>query len=178
MITIISGTNRKKSNSLKVANLYASLLAQKGVPNQVLDLQYLPDNFLVSDLYGKRSETVTKMIAQYIEPVTQFIFVLPEYQGGFSGVAKLFLDAVEPSYFYHKKAALVGVSSGKAGNLRGMDAFGNVLNYLEVEVLSNKVKLSSIEKTLNPDNSITDEEVLARINKQIDKILLTNPIVL
>jgi chromate reductase len=171
MITIISGTNRKESNSLKVANVYASILSQKGVENQVLDLQHLPDNFLVSDLYGNRSQKVMEMIEVFIEPASQFIFILPEYHGGFSGVAKLFLDAIEPAYFYHKKAALVGVSSGRAGNLRGMDSFGNVLNYMQVEVLSNKVKLSSIEQLLTVENSITDKESLNKIHLQIDKIL-------
>lgn len=171
MITIISGTNRKESNSLKVANVYASVLSQKGVESQVLNLQDLPDNFLFSDLYGKRSQKVMEMIEKYIEPVNQFIFILPEYHGGFSGVAKLFLDAIEPAYFYHKKAALVGVSSGRAGNLRGMDSFGNVLNYMQVEVLSNKVKLSSIEKIITADSKIADEESLSKIQKQIDKIL-------
>lgn len=172
MITIVSSTNREGSNSLKLAKVYASLLAAKGIESNVLDLRKLPANFLESDLFGKRSPEVKDIIEKYIAPVSQFVFILPEYHGGFPGIAKVFLDAVESAYFFNKKAALVGVSSGRAGNLRGMDAFGNVLNYLQVEVLSDKVKISAIEKIMNSDDTITDEETLYRLNKQIDKLLM------
>jgi NAD(P)H-dependent FMN reductase len=173
MITIISGTNREGSNSLKVAKFYASLLSEQGVENQILDLKDLPNDFLSSDLYGNRSQVVMEMIEEYIEPVSQFVFILPEYHGGFPGVAKLFLDAIEPAYFYNKKAAMVGLSSGRAGNLRGLDSFGNVLNYMQVEVLSDKVKLSGIEGLLNGDGKIVNEETILRLNKQIGKIVKT-----
>lgn len=176
MITIISGTNREGSNSLKVAKFYSNLLSNRGVENQILDLSKLPNDFLASDLYGNRSQVVMEMIEEYIEPVTQFVFILPEYHGSFPGVAKLFLDAIEPAYFYNTKAALVGISSGRAGNLRGLDAFGNVLNYMQVEVLSDKVKISSIENALGADDAINNDEAVSRLNKQIDKITVNNKI--
>ena len=59
--------------------------------------------------------------------------------------------------FNHKKAALVGVSSGHAGALRPLDQFTSVLHYLQVEVYSGKPKLSSIEALLD-DDKLNDEE--------------------
>ena len=51
MITIITGTNRTLSNSRAVANLYAKLLDERQVENQILDLADLPADFTASALY-------------------------------------------------------------------------------------------------------------------------------
>ncbi len=171
MITIIVGTNRKESNSLKVALNYKEMLSAKGVESQIYNLMDLPVDFLLSDMYGTRSSNIEEVIKKYIDSVNCFVFILPEYHGGFPGVAKLFLDGVDSHYFQHKQAALIGVSSGRQGNSRGLDAFGNVLNYLQVEVLSKKVKLSGIESLLNEEGEFINEECLNTLNSQIDKML-------
>ncbi|HUH33343.1 MAG TPA: NAD(P)H-dependent oxidoreductase, partial [Daejeonella sp.] len=57
MITIIAGTNRSESNTLKLANYYHNALHQRGISSEVISLTDLPPNFMDTDLYGKRSET-------------------------------------------------------------------------------------------------------------------------
>jgi NAD(P)H-dependent FMN reductase len=56
MTTIISGTNREGSNSLKLAKYYHDQLAKKGFDSEIISLSDLPANLISSDLYGKRSE--------------------------------------------------------------------------------------------------------------------------
>ena len=92
MTTIISCTNREGSNTLKLANYYHKELAAKGFKSELFSLQDLPDNFMVSDMYGKRSEDFQR-IQDKISATTKFIFVIPEYNGSFPGIIKLFIDA-------------------------------------------------------------------------------------
>ncbi|MGB1031542.1 MAG: NADPH-dependent FMN reductase, partial [Flavobacteriales bacterium] len=145
MISIISGTNRPNSNSLRVSEYYSKLLLEHGFENQILNLEQLPADFVVNDSFGSRSEVMSDIIATYVQPVEHFIFVIPEYNGSFPGVLKAFIDCLPPSDLHHKSSALVGLSSGYAGGARAMDQFTNVLNYLKVNVNYCKPKLSGID---------------------------------
>ena len=76
MVTIISGTNRPSSNTLKVARYYQRTLKFKGLDTQLFNLEDLPATLIASDLYGKRSaefEAVQEMISQ----TSKFLFIIP-----------------------------------------------------------------------------------------------------
>ena len=167
MITIISGTNRPNNFSIHLAKYYQAQLINKGQEVQVLDLQELPDDFLFSSSYGKQSEAFEKLSEQYILTADKFVFILPEYNGSYPGVVKAFIDCVAPKYFHHKKAALVGLSAGHAGNLRGMEHLTGVLHYLQVEVLSKKPKLSGFERLIDNDRVLEDENSKLQIEAQL-----------
>ena len=55
MVTIISGTNRPGSNTLKVAKYYQKVLSEKGLQANIFSLEQLPETLISSDLYGKGS---------------------------------------------------------------------------------------------------------------------------
>lgn len=168
MITIVSGTNRVKSNSLNVAKSYQRLLKEKGLESQILELSNLPLTFMQEDMYGARTDKMKKIIAQYLTAVDHLVFTIPEYNGTYPGALKLFVDAVEPKFFHNKSACLVGVATGRAGNIRGLDAFTHVLHHLKMEVFSNKVLLSQVDQLLNEEGYIKDSVALQIIGEQID----------
>ena len=170
MITIISGTNRKESNSLKVAKSYQILLKYKGLESQILDLSKLPINF-VQNMYGEHSEEVKELIDKKIAKVSNFVFVIPEYNGTYTGMVKLFLDGISPKNFNHKNTILVGVASGRAGNIVGLEHFTTVLNHLKIEVLSNKMILSGIENLINENGEIIDRNCLEQIDIQLELMI-------
>jgi NAD(P)H-dependent FMN reductase len=118
MNLIISGTNRKHSNSLKVAKFYQKELMKRGEEFEILSLEDLPSDIIVTDLYGKRSEAFAE-IQEKVSAAKVFVFIIPEYNGSYPGVLKVFIDACAfPASFFHKKAALVGVATGKYGHVR------------------------------------------------------------
>jgi chromate reductase len=171
MVTIISGTNRPDSNTLKVAKYYQKTLASKGIESTVLKLTDLPDSLISTDLYGKRSPEF-QIIQDLITATQKFLFVIPEYNGSFPGVLKTFIDACNfPESFYDKKAALVGVSSGKYGNIRGIDHFGGVCSYLHLNVLPLRLHIPYIKTELNADLDFFKEDTLKYTNEQIDKFI-------
>ncbi|MBI3517862.1 MAG: NAD(P)H-dependent oxidoreductase [Bacteroidetes bacterium] len=170
-ITIISATNRPDSNTEKVANYYQSVLKAKGVNANTLNLKNLPESILHSDLYGKRSEEFQKIIEAYVEHQTKFIFIAPEYNGSFAGVLKVFLDAIPPRIWTENKACLVGVSTGRAGNLRGLEHLTNILNYLKINVYHNKLPISRVDTLLDASGNLTDAETQKVIDWQLEGFL-------
>ncbi len=159
-ITIVTGTNRAGSNSLKVAKHYMEVLENKGQEVKLFDLKDLPVSMFHSDMYHSKGEELLTIVDNYMQWADTFVFVIPEYNGGFPGVLKMFIDVVPPPYLYGKKAGLIGLSSGRLGNCRGTDAFTNVLNYLKVSVYHSKPKLSGIENLLNEQGVLVEENCL------------------
>ena len=171
MNLIISGTNRLSSNSLKTAFFYQQELLKKGEKWDLLSLADLPKDTLFTDLYGKRSDDFAP-IQELVSQAKKFIFIIPEYNGSYPGVLKVFIDACSfPASFYHKKAALVGVSTGKYGNIRGVDHFTGVCNYMRMHVLPLKIHIPHIQNEINQENQFTDEITLKFINEQIEEII-------
>ena len=171
MITIISSTNRPGSSTLKLARYYQKRLLEKGQEARVLSLEDLPATLIATDLYGKRSEGF-KPIQDIITKTDKFIFVIPEYNGSFPGVLKVFMDACDfQSSFYEKKAALVGLSSGKYGNIRGIDHFTGVCHYMHLHVLSLKIHISAINSELDTGGNIFKADTLRFTDEQIDKFI-------
>jgi chromate reductase len=171
MVTIIASTNRPGSSTLQLARYYQKQLAAKGTEAGLLSLAQLPSDLIETDLYGKRSSAFAQ-IQDIITATDKFLFVIPEYNGSYPGVLKVFIDACSfPESFYDKKAALVGLSSGKYGNIRGIDHFTGVCHYLNLHVMPLKIHISSIRKEMDANGNLTAEDTLRYTNEQMDKFI-------
>jgi chromate reductase len=171
MITIISSTNRPGSATLKVAKYYQKRLLEMGTEAGLLSLTDLPPNLIQTDLYGKRSEEFGRML-EGVNRTDKFIFIIPEYNGSFPGVLKVFVDACDfPESFYEKKAALVGVSSGKYGNIRGIDHFTGVCHYFNLHVMPLKLHIANIKTELDANGDLYKEDTLKFTDEQMEKFI-------
>jgi len=172
MITIISSTNRPGSSTLKVAKYYQNRLREKGVEAGLLSLSQLPPNLIETDLYGKRSAGF-EAIQEIVTKTQKFIFIIPEYNGSFPGVLKTFIDACSfPESFYEKKAALVGISSGKYGNIRGIDHFTGVCHYLNLHVMPMKLHIPNIKTEFESNHNLFKEDTVRFVDEQIGKFIV------
>ncbi|KQC02737.1 NADPH-dependent FMN reductase [Pedobacter sp. Hv1] len=172
MITIISGTNRPASNTLKVAKYYQKQLTEKGLETKLLNLQDLPATLIDTDLYGKRSAEFQK-IQDLVSETSKFLFIIPEYNGSFPGVLKTFIDACAfPESFFDKKACLVGISSGKYGNIRGIEHFNGVCAYLHLNIMPLRLHISAIKTELDENDQLFKEDTLKFVNQQVDKFIV------
>jgi chromate reductase len=171
MITIISGTNRPNSSTYKLSQYYQKRLAEKGVEANLFSLTNLPPNLIETDLYGKRSPEFEK-IQDMVSGTDKFLFVIPEYNGSFPGVLKVFIDCCSfPESFYEKKAALVGLSSGKYGNIRGIDHFTGICNYVHLHVMPLKIHIANIRKEMDETGNLFEADTLKFTNEQVDKFI-------
>jgi len=161
--TIISGTNRIGSYTEKVAAEYQRLLKERNINAEVLSLINL--NVLT------RTPELIKVENEILIPTQKFIFILPEYNGTFPGVLKAMIDNSDiKKVWYHKKALLTGISTGRAGNLRGMDHLSASLNYLKMNVHHNKLPISVIDKVINATGRLNDE-TLKVIDEQLTEFI-------
>lgn len=178
MITVISGTNRSENETEKVSQIIAEKL-RNATDEEVLLLNLIdiPMDLINGQMYTNegQSQAISAIQDTYILPASKFWFVFPEYNGSIPGILKLFIDAISvrllKDTFYGKKACLTGVSSGRAGNLRGLDHLTNILNYLQVVVLPNRLPISSIAALNNERGVLTDQLTHDVISQQVDEFL-------
>lgn len=166
MITVISGTNRQDSMTLRVAQLYTQLL-EKAAPEggvRLLDLE--------GQQVWKRDDAFRQLENTFLIPARKFVFIMPEYNGSFPGILKLMMDNSDiRKAFWHKKAALTGLADGRAGNLRGLDHMTNILNYLKILVLPNKIPISRVNEIVHPNGHLLQPETELLIQNHVKEIV-------
>lgn len=167
MITIISGSNRKNSECLTFARKYKEILEEQTDETiKLLALEAIPHDWFHPEMYSSKgqSQSIRDIQDEYMLPAEKFVFILPEYNGGFPGSVKLLIDACSVrkyrATFQGKKAGLMGIASGRAGNLRGMDHMCSVLHHVGTVVMPNKLPISRIEELTDNHGEIVDEETL------------------
>lgn len=170
MITVISSTNRPESMTSLVSASIFELLKSRGCDVKLFSLQDLPSSFLHDEMYRSDDHAMDGVIQDYVQNTDKFIFVIPEYNGSYPGILKLFLDAIHPRYFREKKAGLIGVSDGHSGNLRGQEHLTGVLHYLKMYVHFFQPKLSNIENLLT-NHVITDPRAVKQLNDFADHMV-------
>lgn len=172
MITIIVGTNRREAVSRQVAEYYQTLLAQRDVSHQILDLHTLPADFLTTALYENNGQNEAfNALSTMVADSEKLVFVVPEYNGSFPGILKTFIDGLTyPSPLRDKKCALVGLSSGMQGAGIALSHLTDILNYLGTHVLALKPKLALIEKYF--DGETFSYQIYRDIlNTQVDQLI-------
>ena len=172
MITIVAGTNRPLSKTIEVAHFYQNLLQQHQAASQILNLADLPDDFVFSALYNNVGQNDSfNALHDVMAGSEKFVFVVPEYNNSFPGVLKAFIDGMSyPSVLTNKKCALVGISDGVQGNSLGLSHFTDVLNYLGMSVLAQKVRIPFMQKNF-ADGKIKDDFIGQLINEQAQRLL-------
>ncbi|MBK8705893.1 MAG: hypothetical protein IPN33_21635 [Saprospiraceae bacterium] len=66
---------------------------------------------------------------------------------------------------------MVGIATGRAGNLRGIDQLTGVLNHVGTIVLPNKLPISRIYSIMNKQGEIVDIPTLKVMQKQVEELL-------
>jgi chromate reductase, NAD(P)H dehydrogenase (quinone) len=161
---IISGTNRAGSNTYKVALEYQRILSEHQIESSVISLESLP--------VEKRNAKFTELEKEKLIPADKYIFISPEYNGSIPGVLKSMFDISDyKNVWWGKKALLVGISTGRSGNVRGMEHLTSILNYLKVVVHPNKLPISSVDLMLNGTDTIHDRGTIKAIKTQLQEFI-------
>jgi NAD(P)H-dependent FMN reductase len=139
-------------------------LQERGQKVHLLSLEGL--NVLV------RNRDFEEVERDILIPTPRFVFISPEYNGSIPGVLKAMFDISDIERCWRgKDALLTGVSTGRAGNLRGMEHLTGILHYLKMHVYHNKLPISVVNTLLDGQGQIRDERTLDAINEQLDEFL-------
>ena len=150
--------------TLRIAKVYYKVLSGLSEDVHLLSLE--------NKQVWERGPAMLAMEKQYLIPAQKFVFIMPEYNASFPGILKMMIDNSDvKKCWWFKKAALVGISDGRAGNLRGIEHMTSILHYLKVHVLYNKLLISRITEEIDAHGLILKPETEELINMQIDEFL-------
>jgi len=159
MITVIAATNRAKSKTLSVAKEVLAVLQQITDEKVILlDLAKVDFTLLNESSYQSVNAYAHALRAEFLIPAKQFVVIIPEYNGSFSGILKYFIDLISTvdfqTTFQGKGASLIGVAAGRAGNLNGLTQFASVLMHMGVHVSPLSLPISSINDHLTEEGKL------------------------
>jgi NAD(P)H-dependent FMN reductase len=164
MITVISGTARPDSYTLRLASHYHKLLQERGQEAHLLSLEDLA--------VWERSPELLDAEQRMLIPSERFVFIMPEYNGSFPGRLKTMIDNSDiKKCWWGKKAMLTGLADGRAGNLRGLEHMTGILQYLHVHVYWDKLPLSRISEEIDSDGKLLKPTTEAVIKAQVEGFL-------
>lgn len=134
-ITIVNGSQRKKSESARISvfiNSKLNILAKEKIQTHILNLADEELEYWSDDI--KESETWNK-ISQELQSSDGFIFVVPEWHGMVPPKMKNLFMFAGNSEFAHKPCLLVSISSAMNGvypivELRAASSKNNHLVYI------------------------------------------------
>jgi len=176
MLTVICSTNRKDSRTHLFAKNCFDQLQEMAVENvNYINLEDIGAAVLHAGMYSPdgQDSALAKMQNEMMIPADKFLFIIPEYNGSYPGILKLFIDAISvreyAGTFKGKKAGMIGVSSGRAGSLRSMDHLTDVLNHVGTEVMPSKLPISQIEGLIK--EGVIDQATQGAIKAQIEALL-------
>ncbi|MEW7289479.1 NADPH-dependent FMN reductase [Aquimarina sp. 2304DJ70-9] len=185
MITIIAGTNRVDSKTSKIANnIHSELMKLTEEEVKILSLSDIDFSSITSNSYEQQPFSIQKISVSYLMPARLFIFVIPEYNGSFPGVLKLFIDLVSTQNlemtFSNKKAALIGTAEGRAGNLMGLNHFAAILQHMGLFIMTKNLPISNVSNQIDEHgklNNRTRNIVVKRLSQLLERELYLKRIV-
>lgn len=166
-ITIISGTDRPGSLSDKVSNFVCSKYQDSGVQSNVASMTEFPLSSVAGGKYGKDIPEVKAFNNQLLDS-DGWVMVIPEYNGSFPGILKLFVDYLPfPGGFNGKPISFIGEGDGSFGGLRAVEQMQMVASYRDAHIFPERVFIPRVRKNFDEDEGIKDEMVQSLLNKQI-----------
>ncbi|MGD9895781.1 MAG: NADPH-dependent FMN reductase [Candidatus Methylacidiphilaceae bacterium] len=171
VIAILIGTNRLGSRARLVGAQLVRLYAELRADARAIDLGLLSAEVGSPRAYADRPAEVSRF-AGLLREAQGVVIVLPEYNGSFPGVLKLFLDLLpHPSPLEGKPISLVGVARGRFGGLRAVEQMQNHLLYRRSHPYPYPTLLSDIDLLLGRGARIEDPSVVKRLREQAEGFL-------
>ncbi len=166
MITLVIGTNRPGSNTLKVAAHVGEFYRELGVPLHVLDLAKLPPEIFSPASYAEKPESFQPFTDAVLQSSGLHV-VTPEYNGSVPGVLKYFIDMLKfPESFEHRPVCFTGLAAGIWGALRPVEQLQAIFDYRNAYLYPERVFLPQIYNLLDDSGRLKDAELLERLKKQ------------
>ena len=157
-IVVFSSTDRPDSNCDKVAR-YVTRRYQEidGVEAQFISLQDYPTADVAGGKYGNKPESVLKFNQPFMD-ADGIVFVVPEYNGSFPGILKLFIDYLPfPDALKDRAVAYIGEASGYFGGLRAIEQLQMVAAYRYAVQFQERVFIPAVHKDFDEETGIKDE---------------------
>ncbi|MFN1834583.1 NADPH-dependent FMN reductase [Balneola sp. MJW-20] len=170
-IKVISSTDRPGSMARKVSDHVAELYQKEGADAEVICLRDFPLLDVVGGKYGKEIPSVEAFNAKVLE-ADGLVFVIPEYNGSFPGILKVFIDYLPfPEAFEKMPMAFIGEAAGAFGALRSVEQFQMIANYRNALQFPERVFIQRVHKNFSEEEGLTDEFARSLLDSQVENFI-------
>ncbi len=170
-LQIISGTDRPGSNSLRVSEYLKKRYNAPQIEANIIDLRDFP----LSSIQGGKYRDEISSIDKFVQPLLDadgLIFVCPEYNGGYPGILKLFIDYLPyPVSLNKKPICFVGEANSLFGGLRAVEQLQQVAGYRNAHILPERVFISRVKENFNKKEGIKDTYQQSLLEAQIQNFI-------
>lgn len=166
-IHILSSTDRPGSNAFKVSSFVKEYI-ENDSDAKLFSLRDFPFEDVVGGKYGKEIESVKAFNNAFLD-ADGFIFVVPEYNGGFPGVLKFFLDYLPfPDAMYKKPVSFIGEADGSFGALRPVEHLQQILAYRKALIYTERMFIKGVNDNFDRETGIKSEFLQGLLDDQLD----------
>jgi len=166
-IHILSSTDRPNSNALKVSN-YANSLLSEYAETEVFSLKDFPFEDVVGGKYGKDLPAVKEFNKRFLD-ADGFLFVVPEYNGGFPGVLKLFVDYLPfPQALAKQPVSFIGEAAGSFGALRPVEHLQQILVYRKALIYPERMFIQGVNDNFDEETGLSSDMLQGLLEDQIE----------
>lgn len=171
MITVVSGTNRPGSNTLKIARLAVAGVEGLGEDVRLVDLAQLPPELFNGASYAEKPAAFEPFQRAMID-TDGILTVIPEYNGACPGVMKYFVDMLRfPESLYETPAGFIGISAGPWGAVRAVEQLEMVFQYRHAHLFGRRVFIPNVGAALDDNGRLADEELAQRLGQSLEKFV-------
>lgn len=165
-LLVILGTGHKGSSSEKVADyIFSTAQKKEDFTATFFDIKNVNMSLTDDGLYKSDPE-----VSKILENADAYVFVVPEYNHGYPGSLKMFLDSYFDEYA-HKAVAMVGVSSGNFGGARALIALSSVLRRVGMIVSTKDLYIGNAGEFFRDNKKIQEPEFTKRVDGFFNELL-------
>jgi NAD(P)H-dependent FMN reductase len=166
-IVVVCGTNREGALSRLLAKEVAASYQELVDSVDQIDMAELPVEALLPTAYGNRPPKVEALVQRFLAS-DGAVFVVPEYNGSYPGILKLFVDMLPfPEGFDNRPCAFIGLAAGQFKSLRAVEHFQQVAGYRNAYVYPRRLFIGDSFKQFI-DGKLADNELSTRLCQQAE----------
>lgn len=163
----MSATDRPNSNALKVSE-YASTILSEKADVTILSLMDFPLQDVVGGKYGDDIKSVQKFNETFLD-TDGVLFVVPEYNGGFPGILKVFFDYLPfPKALKGMPVSLIGEAAGAFGALRPVEQFSQLLTYRKAVIFPERMFIQRVNDAFDENRGMVAESMEKLLRQQLN----------
>lgn len=169
-IVVVCGTNRDGALSRLLAQEVAESYRQRDQSVDLLDMNELPPEILHATAYKNQSESIKTIVDRFLKS-DGAVFVIPEYNGSYPGILKLFVDMLPfPQGFDSRPCAFIGLAAGQFKGLRAVEHFQQVAGYRNAHLFPRRLFIGDSYSQF-VDGKLNDDELTRRLQEQADQFV-------
>jgi NAD(P)H-dependent FMN reductase len=169
-VVVVCGTNREGALSRLLAQETAEIYRLRDHSVDLLDMGELPPEVLQPTAYKEQPANVAALVQRFLK-ADGVVFVIPEYNGSYPGVLKMFVDMLPfPEGFDSRPCAFVGLAAGQFKSLRAVEHFQQVAGYRNAFIFPRRLFIGDSFKQFI-DGKLADDALTERLQKQADGFL-------